>query len=59
MSAVSQLDSDFAFVGAAEPEALVAAAGDPLGPLADLPARGTPPAHGSGMASTRSGVHTA
>ena len=58
MSAVSQLDSDFAFVGAAEPEALVAAAGDPLGPLSALPGPGIPPAHGSGMASMRSGVHT-
>jgi hypothetical protein len=37
MSLGSQLDSDFAFVGAAEPAAAAAPTGDPLGPLADLP----------------------
>jgi len=36
MSAVSQLDSDFAFAGADE-TATAAPAGDPLGPLAELP----------------------
>ena len=43
MSAISQLDSDFAFVGAAEPAAAVPATGDPLGPLAELPGPGDTP----------------
>lgn len=43
MSAISQVDSDFAFVGAAEPEAVMAAAGDPLGPLTNLPGPGDTP----------------
>ena len=43
MSAISRLDSDFAFVGAAEPEAVTPAIGDPLGPLAELPGPGATP----------------
>ncbi len=43
MSAISQVDSDFAFVGAAEAAAAVPALGDPLGPLADLPGPGNTP----------------
>jgi hypothetical protein len=43
MPVISQLDSDFAFVGAAEPEAVPAQAGDPLGPLSDLPGPGDAP----------------
>src|SRR5689334_13197422 len=43
MSAISQVDSDFAFVGAAEPEAVRAAAGDPLGPLSSFPGPGDTP----------------
>jgi hypothetical protein len=43
MSAISQVDSDFAFVGAAEPEAVTPAIGDPLGPLAELPGPGDTP----------------
>jgi hypothetical protein len=43
MSAISQLDSDFAFRGAAEPAAAAAQTGDPLGPLAELPGPGDTP----------------
>ena len=43
MSAISQVDSDFAFVGAAEAAAAAAATGDPLGPLAELPGPGDTP----------------
>jgi hypothetical protein len=42
MPVVSQLDSDFAFVGADE-TAAAAPTGDPLGPLADLPGPGETP----------------
>lgn len=42
MSAISQLDSDFVFVGAAE-TAAAAPAGDPLGPLDELPGPGDTP----------------
>ena len=43
MSAISQVDSDFAFVGAAQPAAAAPLIGDPLGPLAELPGPGTTP----------------
>jgi len=43
MSAISQLDPDFAFLGAAEPAAAAPQTGDPLGPLADLPGPGDTP----------------
>jgi hypothetical protein len=43
MPVISQLDSDFAFVGAEAPAAAVAQAGDPLGPLAQLPGPGNTP----------------
>jgi hypothetical protein len=43
MSAISQVDSDFAFLGAASPAAAAPQTGDPLGPLADLPGPGDNP----------------
>jgi hypothetical protein len=44
MTPIAQLDSDFAFVGATETaEAVTAQAGDPLGPLAELPGPGDTP----------------
>jgi hypothetical protein len=43
MSALSRLDSSFAFKGATEPEAATPATGDPLGPLAELPGPGDTP----------------
>ena len=43
MPAISQLDSDFAFRGAEEPAAAAPQAGDPLGPLAELPGAGDAP----------------
>lgn len=43
MSAISRLDSDFSFVGAAEAAAATPQTGDPLGPLAALPGPGDTP----------------
>jgi hypothetical protein len=43
MSAISRLDSDFAFVGSVEPDAISGVTGGPLGPLADLPGPGNTP----------------
>jgi hypothetical protein len=43
MSAISQLDTDFAFRGVTEPAAAAPQAGDPLGPLAELPGPGNTP----------------
>jgi hypothetical protein len=43
MSAISRVDSDFVFVGAVEPAVAAPPAGDPLGPLAELPGPGDTP----------------